>query len=376
MSDAVNELNAHLEREAELSKRKKELSEKRLVLDERRVNFEHSRLLEMDRSTEVVKNSDFGALSMEEAQELVRESNEYMRAARNSMQFMTPDFDTIVPFFRKNLILIGGATGDGKSTCVCNIAMNIIRQRNPDTGDLRKVLIITNEEKREDVYNRITCGLRGWAYTNHNKFTDHQIQIMNESLVYMATKGIVVVVDDFWKGSSGTTTTIEGIRNLFSKLMETDTKYDAILIDYYQNVNSSSTNPRLTEFEVQDLFKSELDKFKNIYPAPIVVLAQCKPPDEERKEPFEFRIKGRKSICVPSTYIMEIASDKKFSRTEWIIHKTRFTEAIGKSIWTGFDRGKFVAYTQEFENEIQRKIEALEMQKINSTIGIKEVNNK
>ena len=117
---------------------------------------------------------NFGRLTQDAISELVASNDEYMQAAKNAMMFINEEFGKLVPYFRKNVILIGGDTGDGKSTTVANIIFQTISRVNPATGKAGKVLVLSNEEAPEDFYNRVTSIMKGWAYTNHDQFTDEQ----------------------------------------------------------------------------------------------------------------------------------------------------------------------------------------------------------
>lgn len=344
----VAQFNVDWEKEQALEQKREALKEKELILKERRVNGALEQLNKADQEIEFANNISYGEMGSEEILRMRKENSEYIAAAKTSMPFINKEFSGIVPFFRKNLILIGGKTGEGKSTTVANIVASTISQRKPD-GSRKRVLVLVNEEKAEDVYNRIVCLQKGWAYTNHDKFTDEQTEAFDAGLGYLPA--VLTVVDPSFKGGVGVTTSIEGIRGVFQNLIKDKNYYDAVIIDYYQNIKHSKTNPDATEYEVQAQLVAMLDQFKNEYPAPIVVMAQVQPPDKEKKTPFEYRIKGRKVITDPATCIIEMVADRENLRTEWIIHKSRFTEAVGASFYTGYRRGKYVEYDNIFMQE-------------------------
>jgi hypothetical protein len=84
-------------------------------------------------------------------------------------------------------------------------------------------------------------------------------------------------------------------------------------------------------------------------------MCQINPQDKDNRVPFQHRIKGRKVIMDPSTIVMEMVRDSENYRTNWIIHKSRYTESIGKDLHTGYNKGKFIEYTDEFRAMIQQR---------------------
>lgn len=356
------------EKNMELEKLKAETAAKKAVLDSKRINSQLELLEQNERDMAQAKAANFGALTPEQIANIQKQNDEYMEAAKHAMTFITPAFDNFIPFFRKNFILIGARTGEGKSTAVANIAFTTIKKINPATGKPRRVLVLTNEERAEDFYNRVTSLINGWHYTNHNKFTQEQKDIFSRSIPKLAADGMLTVIDNNHNGSHGVTTTIEGIANVFDNLLENNEFYDVVLIDYYQNIISSQKYPGLSENEVQSRLSRMMDKYKNIYPAPIVMFAQITPPDEKDKIPFQQRIKGRKIIMDPSTCAVEMIRNTKELYTLWKFHKSRFTEALGKDIKTGYDKGRFVIYDTAFAEKVQKMAYEREARRINETI--------
>lgn len=372
-AETKEEFREKIEKAAALETLKQETWQKKLILDNKIVSARLEQIEKNEKDIEIAKASNFGALTIGQINNIQQENDQYILAAKNGMEFICKSFKNAVPFFRKNFILIGGKTGDGKSTTVANIVHSVISKKNPSTGKTRRALVLTNEERAEDFYNRVTCLLNGWHYTNHDKFTEEQINTFRQFIPILASNGRLTVVDNNHNGSHGVTTTIEGIETIFDSLIVNKEYYDVVIIDYYQNIISSQRNPNMTENEVQSRLARMMDKYKNTYPAPIVMMAQVNAPDKDQKVPFQQRIKGRKVIMDPATMVMEMVADRPNLRTQWVIWKSRFTEAVGKDFFTGYDYGKYVEYTNEFAEEVQKRAYLKEMKKIDSTIGLKDV---
>ena len=357
MSDTKDAFKENME----LEKLKAETAAKKAVLDSKRVNSQLEVLEQNERDMEQTKNASYGALTEEQIAKLQRDNDEYMEAAKNAMRFIIQEFDNFVPFFRKNFILIGARTGEGKSTAVANIAFAALAEG-------KRVLVLTNEEKSEDFYNRTTAISKGWHYTNHSKFTDKQKEVFRSMIPVLARGGRLTVVDNNHNGSHGVTTSIEGIATIFENLMKEKVYYDVVIIDYYQNIIHSQKYPNLSENEVQARLSRMIDRYKNEYPAPIVMMAQITPPDKDDKIPFQHRIKGRKIIMDPATCVIEMIRNTKELYTVFKFHKSRFNEAIGKDIKVGYDNGKFVKYDTAFAEKVQKMAYERDARKINDKI--------
>lgn len=360
MSKELDELNAAIEKDMELERRKKAVQEKDLTLREYRVGRDLEELEKNTAEMEQAKTVKFSKMSAANMERLRKDNAEYMEAAKHAMTFINKEFKKAIPYFRKNLILIGGDTGDGKSTTVANLIFSTITQKNPATGKACRVLVLSNEEAPEDFYNRCTCLVMGWKYTNHDQFTDEQRKTFDEWIPKWVDGGRLTIIGDTYEGIPGWTTTPEGIETMLNNILESgQPPYDVVIIDYYQNVTYSKTNPKLDEFMCQRKLSNMLDQMKRKYPGPIVLMAQMKRlTDEEDTTPFNVRLKGSKLICDKATFISELIPERRLLRSRWKVWKSRFTESIGDSIYTGYDRGKFVPYSLEFQANVAKLVNA------------------
>lgn len=369
MSDAKDAFDKNLEKVIEIEAMKNDTAAKEAILKNRRATAALEALQQNDRDMAQAKATNFGSLTPEQVSEIQLANDEYIEAAKNAMTFICDTFDNKVPFFRKNFILVGARTGEGKSTAVANIAYQALSRKHPVTGKTLRVLVLTNEERAEDFYNRVTSLIKGWHYTNHSKFTKEQIDTYRKMIPVLASGGRLTVIDNNFNGAHGVTTSIEGIETVFENLLANKEYYDVVMIDYYQNIIHSQKYPHLSENEVQARLSRMMDKYKNSYPAPIVMMAQINAPDKDDKTPFQYRIKGRKIIMDPATFVVEMVRDTKNLRTKWVIHKSRFTEAIGTDLWTGYDYGKFVKYDSAFAEKVQKLAYEREARKMEATIN-------
>jgi hypothetical protein len=377
MSDIKDQTMKAIAEAAAIETLKRDTQTKKIILESRRVDSAMQRQEQNDKDLQIAQATSFGTLDDRNIAELQKENTDYIESAKTAMKFINETFNEVVPYFRKNLILIGGKTGEGKSTTVANIVWSTISQKNPITGKGRRALVLTNEERSEDVYNRITCLINGWHYTNHNKFSKEQMETFNSNIKLLAGGGRLTVIDNAYNGSNGMTTSIEGIKTIFDNLLRDKEYYDVVIIDYYQNVKYSKNDISLNEYDVQARLANLLDTYKNLYPAPIVLMTQVKPSeDPDDPSPMEFRIKGRKVITDPATMIMEMVADRQNLRTKWIVWKSRFTEAIGRDFYTGYNKGKFVLYGEEHIRYAQELRAKQEQARLMSGVSEKESDKK
>lgn len=372
--DDSAKLAEYMQKQEELERIKNETAAKRVLIDQQKANAQLALLQEGARNAEILAKSSYDKLSEEEINQMVEANDAYMEAAKNALVFLNEDFDRAVSFHGKNIISILGQTGEGKSTTVANIVFNLLNQK--VNGRPSRILVITNEEAREDMYNRLIAFSQGWHYSNHREFTDHQRNVFSKGIRALAKSGRVTVIHDTHNGATGVTTTLEGIKTILDKLQKDKVQYDAILIDYYQKIAESTQFPFLKEHEVQAKVMGLLDNFKNIYPAPIVLMAQVRPPKEDSDEPPEYRMKGSKSILVKSTVVLELFKDATKLRTGWRVYKGRFSDAIGQTIYTGFDKGRFVRYTKEFILQATEILMRKSLASVDKQNGIKSENKE
>jgi len=352
---------------------KHETSKKRALIDSKRVDSQLEKLQQDEKDMQLAKNANYDALTEDQIKELQRNNDEYIESAKSPMYFISDVFNGVVPFFRKNLIFVGAKTGEGKSTAVANIVFNVKNSINPATGKYRRSFVITNEEKAEDVYNRVTALQKGWTYTNHSKFTDEQAKTFTRAIPIWAKDGLITVADNTYSGGHGVSTSLEGIASIFDNLIEKKIYYDVILIDYYQNIIYSQKDQFMSENEVQARLARMLDRYKNIYPAPIVLMGQMNPPDDQDRTPWQQRIKGRKIIADSATFVVEMSADFENHATEWKVWKSRFTESIGKEYKTGWDKGKYVNHDDEFIAKIAAMKLERDMRDADRRIGLPNV---
>ena len=110
-----------------------------------------------------------------------------------------------------------------------------------------------------------------------------------------------------------------------------------------------------------------LDRFKNVYPGAICVLSQLKANDAEETLDFQDRLRGSKDIITPCTVALELVPDVKLLRSRFYVRKNRYKgSTLGGHVDMGYDRGRFVPYSEEFQKHVATSNESKEYQE---TVG-------
>lgn len=364
-SEALRRIEESIEKDEDLNSRKKDLQEKKLLVDTYKYTNELERIRKGEEDIKKVSQVNVGILTEQDILDLKNKNRSYLEAAKNCMEFLNKDFSKLAPLFPGTLALVGARTGGGKSSLTANLMVSTLRQINPLTGNNRKVLCISSEEQPFMCYNRLSCHILNLNFDSQDEFTDEQKQKLVDCTEHWARMGITVIGED----GSGLTNTIEGINSIFENLMKTNTYYDLILIDYIQKVTSSRKNPNMKPHEVLRETMYLLDNYKNQMNSAIVVMSQLssQKSEDEVELDFQDRLRGCKDLITPATLAIELIPDYKLRKSTFIIRKNRYKgNMVGGKIHFGYDRGKFVPYTEEFKKSISS---SNENEEYDDTIG-------
>lgn len=305
-----------------------------------KIDNEYKALRTRKKIAEKTNSIQLDNIDLDRIDKIAKDNDEYLKQVKNACVFFNnKDFKGKIPYFAKNVILMAATSGEGKSTISANLTYHAIMQK-------QRVLVITNEEHVADVYNRVTALLKGWSYSDHSEFTAEQRETFSKFIKFLSKR--ITVIDDQFNDELGQTTTIEGITTILNSVIQQQAKFDVIIIDYYQNVYNSITNPQKQPWQVQEDFCRFLNNFKNIYKGPIILLAQKKAVKEENMS-FKEAIEGRKMVLNVATCAIEVKADRQNYKTDFIIKKSRFNGYVGETIEVGFDRGLYVPYTKDFK---------------------------
>lgn len=346
---------AHEQAEAQNKQVLDEISKKSLEVKQFKVDQEYKRITEAKKIQSQFANLKIDFSSKERIKQIQASNAQYLENARKrSMVFLHKDFNNVVPYQPNQLILVGARTGRGKSTTSANLAHRAVLQG-------QRVLVLSNEEKAGDVYNRVTAMIKGRSYSNHSSLSEEEVKEYDEYIEKLSER--LSVVDDEAVGDVSGMSVLEIMKGYLSSAVDQDL-FDVIIIDYYQKVDTSLEHSKDSVYEVQHRFASFLgDLIKKTGCPPIVLMCQLKPDDKEGR-PIEERIEGRRIIAKSATCILEAAPDYERHCTNFIVHKTRFSENNGKTIPVGFLKGRYVEYNTAFKESVVREKERIAREKL------------
>lgn len=285
----------------------------------------------------------------ESLKEMVTDVNKYRQMLKERITFINPSLTTVVPFTRENLYLICAYSGNGKSTIAANISYPLWQQQ-------KKILVISNEESKQDVIFRIACLHLGENFNEYKKGRMPLTTIKKIMNLFPAITQWVKVIDVNYK--DGLTTKAEGIENLLEAVRNKD--FSCVMIDYYQLAKYSARDPSANPYTVLDKLRIFFGKYIKNSNIPIVVFAQLHSMGKRNNKDLDSRIKDCPAVYEPSTVVIEVVPDFENQTSDFKIHKDRFG-AAGFRVSCGFDKGKFVDMDEDFVAALdKRKMDDIE----------------
>lgn len=294
---------------------------------------------ELDVSLDEVDN--FG--DNESLKEIFQDIASYNRMIKERITFVNDPLTTVIPFTRENLYLICAYSGNGKSTIAANISYPLWKED-------KKVLVIANEEPKQDVLFRIGCLDLGLNFNDYKKGRmpiDQQKQVVK---LFPDIAKRVKILDVNYK--NGLTTKVEGVKNALDAVQGAN--YSCVMIDYYQLIKFSVEKPSASAYEVLNDFRIWLGQYIKRCSIPVVVFAQLHSIGKRANKDLDSRIKHCPDIYEPSTVVIEVVPNFQTQTSDFMIHKDRFGFA-GQRVSCGFERGRYVKLTEDFKRRIAEK---------------------
>lgn len=264
----------------------------------------------------------------------------YNKMLRERIIFINDDLTKAVPFTRENLYLITAYTGSGKTTVAANISYPLWKQG-------KKSLVLSNEESEHDILFRVACLELG---LNFNDYKKGLMSIEDQKRVAVLFPDIgkyIKVLDVNYK--AGLTTKLEGIQNALTAVQNQD--YSCAMIDYYQLIKYSAYNKSAKPFDVLNDLRIWMGRYIKNSNIPIVLFAQLHSQSKRQGKDLDNKIKDCPAVMEPATVILEVIPNFEKKTTSFLIVKDRFG-LQGRKIECGFDKGRYVPLTPEFERSV------------------------
>lgn len=266
----------------------------------------------------------------------------YNKMLREKRTFVNEVLTELIPFTKENLYLIAAYSGSGKSTLAANIAYPLWQQG-------KKILIISNEETDTDIMMRLGALHLG---LNFNNYKQNRMEIADQARITALFKDIrqfVHIIDNTYK--NGLTSKIEGVQNALTAVQHKD--YACVMIDYFQLVKYSVNDRSKKTYDVLNDFRTWLGRYIKTSDTPVVLFAQLYSQSKRPGKELDTRLKECTSIIETSTVILEVIPNYEERCSDFLVHKNRFGgEIVGRKVTLGFDKGRFVPYTDAFKNSI------------------------
>ena len=284
----------------------------------------------------------------ESIKEMYTSVKSYNQMLDQKITFVNRALTAAIPFTRENLYLMCGYSGNGKSTIAANISYPLWKEG-------KKTLVISNEEPKQDIIYRIACLELGYNFNDYKKGMMPVSQQKECMLLYPEICKFVKVVDVNF--NNGISSTLEGIKNILVQVESAD--YSAVMIDYFQQIKTSVTQPNRSGLDVLTDLRMWLGRYIRRSNIPVVLFAQLHSLGKRNNAELDSRIKDCPSVYEPSTVVVEIIPDFETKTTKFIIKKDRFGYQ-GMKIECAFEKGRYVEITAAHLEKIQQeKIDSL-----------------
>jgi replicative DNA helicase len=229
--------------------------------------------------------------------------------------------------------VIVSTSGNGKTTNAATLAATGIEQS-------QKVIYFNNEMLAEDIYFKIAAAYAGIEFHGVDRLSEDQSKLLFNIIEKELCHNIVVVDDSYNGFESGVTTTVEGMRWCLKHLTQSNEKFDFGIIDYYQQIDTILASPGAESWKAQELFISELSRFRTKSKMPLIIFAQVK--NQDPNVSVKDRIEGRKSIINKADIILELYSDHKNGTASLVVEKCRSNGSLkGTSFPLTYKNGRF-----------------------------------
>lgn len=284
---------------------------------------------------------------LESFTETVRDVANYNRTVGQRITLINESLTAAIPFTRESLYLFCALSGSGKSTIAANISYPLWKQD-------KKILVVSNEETKQDILMRIASLDLGYNFNDYKKGT-MPMELQRDCIkLFPDIMKCVKVLDVTWR--DGLTTKIEGVQAALESVAGKG--YSCVLIDYYQLIKDSLYSKDRTRYDVLNDFRVWLGRYIKKCELPVCLFVQLYSMGKKGGvKDIDARIKECSAVVEPATVIIEAVPNFDEATTDFIVHKDRFGIA-GRKIVCPFNKGRYLKQLSDREMA-ERKLDRL-----------------
>ena len=248
-------------------------------------------------------------------------------ALEKSVPFLSEVFERLEFRLDPGLILIGNISGKGKTTCVINIAAEVVRKTD------HKVLIITGEVDAEDYYSAVASNLLNLDFHSYRKgqLNSKQSRVIEEKSEQIVDQLLVI--------GNSQNPDIQKPKEVIKVMKAAVAQgYGLIVLDYYQRINDSS----LDSITTIKKFGNELNKFCNTNVVPVVAMVQLRPNNSSFPEHLSQRIQEDRHVYNHAHLVLEMNTNQDENTVNFNVVKSRFSRFKERGISLVYRNGRLV----------------------------------
>ena len=284
--------------------------------------------------------------------EIAQNIANYNKMMAERITLINESLTAAIPFTRENLYLFCALSGNGKSTIAANISFPLWKQQ-------KKILVISNEETKQDILFRIAALELGYSFNEYKKGQMSLEKQRDCIRLFPEISQYVKVLDVTWR--DGLTTKLEGVQKALDSVIGQG--YSCVLIDYYQLIKDSLYDRERTRYDVLNDFRIWLGRYIKKCEIPVCLFVQLYSIGKKGGvKDIDARIKECSAVVEPATVIIEVVPNFEDSTTDFCVAKDRFGIA-GHRITCPFKDGRYLKAISEreaIEHRLDKLTEAVE----------------
>lgn len=229
----------------------------------------------------------------------------------------------------QGLAIIGAKSGRAKSTTASNVLSGFLRSVPEKT-----VIVISNEEATDAIYERTACILLELSYIELSK---GNFTLKEEEAIYDCIEKFIIPRVEVVEDGKFNMSYIEDVQSVLETAAVD--KVGLVLVDYLQCITQSRNEPNLEGFQISKKLGLYFKDYGKQYGVPVVCFAQLS--DGAAGADFASRVQNDKTIYNHAFLAIEIEPDFETKTAKFKVHKDRFFGHTGKEVIMDFKGGRY-----------------------------------